>query len=229
MMLFNVMPVVNLQAMPVLPVSYDEVKALLADGAINNQRDKRLNLEKPMSEEHRELIDIYRSSGLTVNGFASALSIPRVRLCSYLYVLTKTVPEDIMKRARRFQRGHMQIYKQTAEMPISDIYKSWCQLLEIEPDSALSLVIIGFILGGTPPLTIRRWRDNQNRPTEDRIARYDAIVNRLVGVLDQKADPSNPSVREMALKAEIRRIVEDYLQKDGQLPAAQRTILNYIA
>jgi len=54
-------------------------------------------------------------------------------------------------------------------------------------------------------------------------------VNRLVGVLDQKADPSNPSVREMALKAEIRRIVEDYLQKDGQLPAAQRTILNYIA
>lgn len=229
MMLFNVMPLVSLKAMPSLPVSYDEVNAILGDRAINNQREKRLNLEKPMSEEHRELIDIYRGSGLTVNGFAAALSISKVRLCSYLYVLTKAVPEDIMKRARRFQRGHMQVYKQTAELPVSEIYVSWCRSLEIDPGSAVSLVIISFVLGGVPPLTIRRWRDNQNRPTGERIARYDAIVNRLVNSLEQNPEVTDSASREKALKAEVRRLVEDYLQKDGELATAQRTILNYIA
>lgn len=229
MMLFNVMPLVNLCPMPVLPVTFDEVNALLGNTPINNQRDKLLNLDKPMSEEHRELIDIYRGSGLTVNGFAAALSIPRIRLCSYLYVVTKAVPDEVMKKARRFQRGDMQVYQQTAERQISDIYTGWCQVLDIDPDSALSLVIIGFILGGVPPLTIRRWRTNQNRPTEERIARYDSIVNRLATALDQKADPNSPTAREKALKAEVRRLVNDYLQKDGELAPAQRTILNYIA
>ena len=123
----------------------------------------------------------------------------------------------------------MQVYQQTAERQISDIYTGWCQVLDIDPDSALSLVIIGFILGGVPPLTIRRWRTNQNRPTEERIARYDSIVNRLATALDQKADPNSPAAREKALKAEVRRLVNDYHQKDGELAPAQRTILNYIA
>lgn len=229
MMLFNLMPLVSLRALPELPVSFAEVEALLAEATVGIQRDKRLNLDKAMTEEHRELIDIYRGSGLTINGFAAALSIPRIRLCSYLYVLTKSVPDEVMKKARRFQRGDMQVYQQTAERQISDIYKGWCDALGIDPDSAVSLSIIGFILGGVPPLTIRRWRTNQNRPTEERIARYDSIINRLVKTLNQRAGSDNSPAREKALKVEVRKLVEDYLQKDGELSPAQKTILNYIS
>jgi hypothetical protein len=138
-------------------------------------RAKRLREDRG-TPEHKELIAIYKASGLTLNAFASEMGVQREALCSYLYVNTKSVPDDVMKQARLFQDGDIKIYQRYRSKKMSEICDDWATRLGLKLEDNSTLYMIGLILGGISQLTMRRWREDYSRPTDEAINRYDLVI-----------------------------------------------------
>lgn len=141
-------------------------------------RTKRLREDRG-TPEHRELIAIYKESGLTLNAFASEMGVQRETLCSYLYVNTKSVPEDVMTKARAFKESDIKIYQRYRNKKMSEICEDWASRLGLQLEDNSTLYMMGLILGGISQLTMRRWREDNSRPTDEAINRYDLVIRMM--------------------------------------------------
>jgi hypothetical protein len=104
------------------------------------------------------------------------MGVQREALCSYLYVNTKSVPDDVMKQARLFQDGDIKIYQRYRSKKMSEICDDWATRLGLKLEDNSTLYMIGLILGGISQLTMRRWREDYSRPTDEAINRYDLVI-----------------------------------------------------
>lgn len=170
-------------------------------------RVKRLREDHPgATPEHKELIRIYKESGLTLKQFAQELKVERETLCSYLYINTKSVPEKVMARARTFAGGDIVIYQRYRTKSMSEIFEGWATQLGLDPQASPTLYVIGLILGGVSQLTLRRWRNNETRPGDEALNRYDIVIRLMEGTLKQDG------YRGMNL--EIEKLLARYGVKD---------------
>ena len=178
-------PYISISAIQPPPLNQRKLQLFLlemdedtAPEAKTYSRAKRLREDRG-TPEHKELIAIYKASGLTLNAFASEMGVQREALCSYLYVNTKSVPDDVMKQARLFQDGDIKIYQRYRSKKMSEICDDWAARLGLKLEDNSTLYMIGLILGGISQLTMRRWREDYSRPTDEAINRY-ALVIRLM-------------------------------------------------
>lgn len=175
-------PYISISAIQPPPLNQRKLQLFLlemdedtAPEAKTYSRAKRLREDRG-TPEHKELIAIYKASGLTLNAFASEMGVQREALCSYLYVNTKSVPDDVMKQARLFQDGDIKIYQRYRSKKMSEICDDWAARLGLKLEDNSTLYMIGLILGGISQLTMRRWREDYSRPTDEAINRYDLVI-----------------------------------------------------
>lgn len=132
-----------------------------------------------LSPEQRELAEIRRALFMTQAEFAEALNINVPRLSSWEYGRTKSVPAYYMEKARELlalgNRPRQQGHDLFANRAMSDILAEWAKDLNVDLDDTATLA---GLLGVSEP-TIRRWKENQVKPSITSLVRHHAIVQQL--------------------------------------------------
>ncbi|WP_432263270.1 hypothetical protein [Cupriavidus sp. TMH.W2] len=125
-----------------------------------------------LSKEQRELVEICEGLGLRNQDFAAALGIGLPRLSSYIYGRTASVPEDIMTMARqmRDEDPEAKARQERFNRPMSQILNEWASDLEIDNDAELAVTL------GVTKMTIFRWRNNETKPDQTSLSRYEQQV-----------------------------------------------------
>jgi len=137
-----------------------------------NEAKKTYSLNK----DQQELTEIYQKlrddNDMTQGTFATNLGIGSARLASYLYGRTSGVPEEIMDAARKLFNSPDHVKNRFDGKSMTSIIRSWAKKLGVkEDDDSRIAALIGINVS-----TVCRWRNNEARPSNIELIRYDEIV-----------------------------------------------------
>jgi len=122
-----------------------------------------------LSVDNVEIRAIRFKMNKTKQQFANDISLPVSTLDSYEYGRTKSVPEDIMERARRLYSNYTDTQADDRamflSMPMSKIVVHWSDSVKVDIDEQEQLALIF----GTTRTTLRRWLSNESRASMDKI------------------------------------------------------------
>jgi DNA-binding transcriptional regulator YiaG len=133
------------------------------------------NRETKLSDDQRELVEIIEGLGIHNQDFAAALGIGLPRLSSYIYGRTASVPDTVMQMARelRDEDPQAKAKRDRFKKPMSQILNQWQKQLEVDNDPELAQCL------GVTKMTIFRWRNDQTKPDQTALVRYEQMVHRF--------------------------------------------------
>ncbi len=127
--------------------------------------EKRPPLQRALSPEQRELIEIRHTAGMSQAQFAEELAIGMPRLSSYEHGRTSGIPDWVMQAARALtsHNGMAQdsARKQYDGLEMPEILAQWATTLGIPYDDNRRLAAL---LGTSVP-TLTRWKNRLTRPS----------------------------------------------------------------
>lgn len=137
---------------------------------------KEKNSTYNLDEKQSELANIYKKfheeTGMTQAIFAEKLNIGSARLASYLYGRTSSVPDHVMDIARELLESTGVTSSKFSDFTMHTILENWATTLGIESfDDAKIAPLIGVNIS-----TVCRWRNNECRPSNIELIRYEAMV-----------------------------------------------------
>ncbi|WP_244797362.1 hypothetical protein [Caballeronia grimmiae] len=156
------------------PPSTPEEDAAIDAALKNRARTRRSGAAstKDLSAEQQELVEICGQLGMRNQDFAASLGIGLPRLSSYIYGRTATVPDDIMELARKLRDEDPETVdrQKRFDIPMSELLNQWAKDLEVDNDNDLAITL------GVTKMTIHRWRNNETKPDQTSLSRYEQQV-----------------------------------------------------
>jgi DNA-binding transcriptional regulator YiaG/DNA-directed RNA polymerase specialized sigma24 family protein len=141
-------------------------------------KDKKSFREADLPQDHQDLRNIRISLEMNKPRFSKAIGIHLSSLDAYEYGRTKTIPVDVMQKARELAKNYTDSLAGTKtkfeSMKMSEIIEYWSEQSGInisDPDS-LSVLL------GTTRTTLRRWLSNESRADIERISELDGLVSK---------------------------------------------------
>jgi DNA-binding transcriptional regulator YiaG len=145
----------------------------------NKAKETSNTSKKELPKENAELREIRIKMQKNKPQFARDIGIHLSSLDAYEYGRTKTVPEDVMTRARELERNFTDdlahVRAKFGSMEMSKIVAMWANQcgMEIGDADGLSVLLC------TTRTTLRRWLNDESKADIERIAQLDEMVNKL--------------------------------------------------
>lgn len=139
--------------------------------------EKKPAVQRMLSPEHQELVDIRQKLDLSQAQFAEELGIGVPRLSSYEYGRAGKIPEWVMTAARALSTSNGETQESVRnkydglEMPA--ILASWAKALDVPYEDNKQLAA----LLGTSVSTLTRWKKKLVRPSLHSLVFHEHMVN----------------------------------------------------
>lgn len=170
-------------------ISEKEMAPIPEPNYVGHRMERNVS-EKRLSADQKELKDIRKEIGLTLDQYASFLGITVASLSAYIYGRTESVPVDVMESARGLKADHKARFEEQLALyegrPMLEIVSDWVQMLGLpgngpEDWSALLAKELGVTL-----ITIQRWTQEKFRPTPMKLIDYGKRVTDILYKAEQK-------------------------------------------